>query len=543
MPRPSTGYLKMIGGVWHVRLSKGSGKNRERPWYSLGTDDKRTAERRRKQLLAQVAAGIDPAKASAAMPQAMTVAEFAASWNEKRTAQGVVSAGDDAQRLRDYALPTIGSKHLGDVRAKDLNAVLDGAILAGKSAQTIKHIRAAMTRLFKAAWRAELIQENPAAKVELPKMPQNELAPVILTDDEFTQLIAYLTERVAKVDAWEAEHGRPTKRDGSRELRMLCACARILGGMRTSDVNRWDWQQIDLIHFAHVVVPRTKTKAPQDLGVPDELRHILRDWWEASGRPTSGPVFPARRGANAGGYKAERGISYAARLRRECRRAGLTRPELYKNTRRTRRLDFHGFRRAFASALANAAEVTMQNAMKLTAHKDARTHLRYVAGVTEIPAIAIPNLGLTPLALASADGQSTEEGSEPARHSGFEPLAFGSGGRRSDSARSRQTARDKRQPGADGGDDPPGSPELEPDWPSLASASGFAGAIRPRVSPHRSERAGRSLEEALRVVMGPGPVRVREERVLELLASAAGDLGLTGTSDSASSRGAAGGGR
>jgi hypothetical protein len=65
-----------------------------------------------------------------------------------------------------------------------------------------------------------------------------------------------------------------------------------------------------------------------------------------------------------------------------------------------------------------------------------------------------------------------------------------------------------------------------------------SGAIPPRVPPHRSERAGQRLEEGLRVAMGPGPVRVREERVLELLAGACADLCLT-----PSRSGAAGGGR
>jgi hypothetical protein len=58
MPRASTGYMKLIGGVWHVRLSRGSGAARERPWYSLGVSDRRAAETRRKQLVAKVAAGV-----------------------------------------------------------------------------------------------------------------------------------------------------------------------------------------------------------------------------------------------------------------------------------------------------------------------------------------------------------------------------------------------------------------------------------------------------------------------------------------------------
>lgn len=475
MARASTGYKKLIGGVWHVRLSKGSGKKRERPWYSLGTANEREADRRIERLLAQRAAGIDPARAAAALPPGVTVEAFAAGWNEKRKAQGIVSARDDEQRLRDYALPVLGEKLLADVRPADIEAVLDRVVLAKRSKETVGHVKAALGRLFKAAWRAEMIAASPVDKAELPKVREQRRQRVILTDEEFTQLMAYLDERVAQADAWEERNGRPPIRDGSRELRAMCAASRILGGMRTSDVNRWDWTQVDLIGFAHVVVPRTKTDAPQDLVVPDELRPILRDWWERAGRPTSGPVFPARRGPRAGEPKAERGISYAARLRRECKRAGLTRPELYRDTARTRRLDFHGFRRAFASALANAPGVTMQTAMKLAAHRDPRTHLGYVMGVTEIPEAAIPRLSGQSVGsdwpLASARGQSPENPSNSARHSGFEPLAFGSGGRREEHDRAVLTEKSVSQAPIDSAEEPPGKQGTAPDWPRLASGS------------------------------------------------------------------------
>jgi integrase len=509
MPRASTGHMELRGGVWHVRLSRGSGAARERPWYSLGTTDRRVAERRRKQLLEQVAAGIDPAKAAAELPPALTVSDWEATWTAKRKAQGIVSARDDEQRLRDYALPVLVEKLLGDVRPPDIEKVFDRVILAGRSKQTLEHVRAAMGRLFKAAWRAGLITENPVDKAELPRVREVKLQPVILTDDEFVQLIAYLDERVAQADAWEAKHGRAPRRDGSRELRAMCGCARILGGMRTSDVNRWDYQQIDLVHFAHVIVPRTKTDAPQDLAVPEELRPILRDWWERAGRPTSGPVFPARRGPRAGEAKAERGISYADRLRRECKRAGLTRPELYKNTARTRRLDFHGFRRAFATALANAPGVTMQTAMKLSAHTDPRTHLGYVAGVTEIPAAVVPRL-LGGLAserpperpLATALGHSSGDSSKSARHSGFEPLAFGSGGRLGDAVRPDPTEKIASHGPVGLSREPQGNRRVRPDWPALAPASADPEAAAALALVGRQVLASSLAWDALEVALG-----------------------------------------
>ena len=471
------GSMYMLNGVWHVRVSSGSGEARTRPVYSLGTSDRRLANQRRTSLLKKLAAGESLETDAAALAAIPTVASYLDAWTAKRVAQGIVSARDDAQRIRDYAMDAIGSKLIGDVRAADLDAVLDEAVEAGRSKQTVKHLRAALGRMFAAAWRAEIIPENPIKRVILPKMREQRKQRVILHDHEFEVLMSYLGERCAALDRREQKTGKPNRRSGDLELRVMCACARVLGGMRTSDVNRWDYSAWDLVHFAKVIVPRTKTDAPQELQVPVGLRPILRDWWERSGCPTSGPVFPATRGANAGGFKAERGISYAARLRRACKAAGLDRPELYVDTARTRRVDFHSFRRAFAGAMANAPGISTQLSMKLTGHTDLRTHQRYVAQPTEIPAAALPRLpagddappagllfeagealvtaspdgearcsagfdGSGPdsgeaagcdegAGLATACGQSSADPSNSARHTRFERVTFGSGGRRS----------------------------------------------------------------------------------------------------------------
>jgi integrase-like protein len=67
---------------------------------------------------------------------------------------------------------------------------------------------------------------------------------------------------------------------------------------------------------------------------------------------------------------------------------------LYFETQATLPVDFHSFRRAFASALAEAG-VNVQHAMRLTAHSDPRVHARYVMRTTamrSIPEAAIPTL-------------------------------------------------------------------------------------------------------------------------------------------------------
>jgi integrase len=206
---------------------------------------------------------------------------------------------------------------------------------------------------------------------------------------------------------------------------MASLVARCEGGMRTGDVLRWDWSMIDRVHFAECTVPRAKTAAPQILDIPDALAPFLRAWWQRAGRPESGPVFPCRHGRRAGEFKRAKGYTFAKRLRRALFTAGVHRASpievpavkpgqrtdlgktaegtqlapnprdpLYFETATTLPVDFHSFRRAFNTALAEA-DVNLQKAMVLASHADAKTHMKYVARtrrMRSLPAAALPSL-------------------------------------------------------------------------------------------------------------------------------------------------------
>jgi integrase len=262
-----------------------------------------------------------------------------------------------------------------------------------------------MYRMFDAAWREELVESNPVARVRLPDVRHLRKERMILRDNEFESFIAF--------------------RAVDLELRMASLVARCEGGMRTREVLTWDWSQIDRAHFAECIIMRAKGKAPQRLAVPPPVASTLRAWWQRASKPESGPVFPSRRGDNVGGFKSPRGYSFAERLRGALfvaevwrmppvevaaaspgtrtdlgkRAAGMKvapnpRDPLYFETATTLPVDFHSFRRAFNTALAEAG-VNMQKAMALAAHGDERTHMRYVMGTTAmrtIPAEALPSL-------------------------------------------------------------------------------------------------------------------------------------------------------
>jgi integrase len=68
------------------------------------------------------------------------------------------------------------------------------------------------------------------------------------------------------------------------------------------------------------------------------------------------------------------------------------RDPLFYETTVTKPVDFHSFRRAFSTALADAG-VNAQQAMRLASHSDEKTHMRYVMttpAMKQIPGAAVP---------------------------------------------------------------------------------------------------------------------------------------------------------
>ncbi len=412
-------------GIWRARVTKTlDDGTTDRPLYSLGTTDRTTARRKLAQLVAAVERGDDiPGAVGYGAPE--RVKDFCKEWLDLREGQGIASVDAERRYLERFVVPTIGNLPLGDVAPPQINGILtdlaSSTYTQGKARQvqksyrgaTVKKLRGILHALFRTAQADGKIHQNPVAPVRTPSTAREiRKDRTILTDSEFETFIA-----CPKVDL---------------ELRMMSLVARVEGGMRASDVNGWDWTMIDRVHFAECDVPRTKTRhtrPAQRLAIPPALVPFLRMWWEQAGKPESGPVFPVRRGKRAGASRTSGG-GFAARLRRDLFRAGVyrmtpvevpaTKPgmrtdlgkgakgtklapsprdPLYFETATTLPVDFHSFRRAFNTALAEAG-VNVQHAMHLAAHTDPKVHARYVMRTTAmrtIPDAAIPRL---PAALA-----------------------------------------------------------------------------------------------------------------------------------------------
>jgi len=367
-----------------------------RPWYALGTDSKAVANAKARDLFDRLERGEIPKATELRVPETMkevfarTVAEL------KR--DGMKSWKDREQRLRDYAEPAIGKLDYAAVRALHIREILEACAREGRSKQTVKHLRQDLLCIFDRLWRDELIKENPVLKTSVPKFATEDARPrQILTDEEFAKFL--MCEQVSLL------------------LRTMALVSRTFGGLRTSDLHVWRWDHIDTASWSVAQVRRPKTKGMAFLEVPELLRFWLKRWHLENEKPTSGPVFPVGRGARAEEHRKHTG--YARQLRAALWEAGVRRAELHDNGELSKRVDFHSFRRAYATAIADSG-LNAQTAMRLAGHAKLETHLRYVS---QLRTLAAPDGVLSTLTRqmleAEAANQQDSSGADGTRTRGL----------------------------------------------------------------------------------------------------------------------------
>lgn len=388
MARPRGAKPELRGGQYWVRPTITVDGVNVRRWFPLGTDSLSVANAKNRDLMARIARGEVPLLTETRAPE--TFEQAARRILDQQEADGMKSIADRRQRVRDYATPTLGKLAIDKVRAGHVREALEACRDAGRAKQTITHLRNDLSSIFDQLWRDELIEENPVDKVRVPKGGVEDQRPrQLLTDEEFAAFMA-CTEVPAL-------------------LRVMALSSRAFGGMRTSDLHAWRWEHIDTREWRTAQVRRPKTKGLALMLLPAVLTPWLREWWASLGRPSSGPVFPVGRGDNATEHRGHTG--YARQLRKWLRRAfgidavtgqsggrdvwsqvrELTprEHELLNDVEFTKRLDFHSFRRAYSTALADA-NVNLQTAMALTGHRKAETHMRYVDKLKRQKPLATP---------------------------------------------------------------------------------------------------------------------------------------------------------
>lgn len=479
MARQRTGTLQLYKGGFRARVTATVNGKATRLWFDLGTSDRLMAKRKLARLVQDLDAGTYSVEEAARKADGiMSVSEFATMHFERRESRGVVMVVDERMYFRRHVEPHIGSMTLVDVRPVHVREVLDRAIVAGLMRESVTKVRGLMNRIFKEAWQKELIDQNPVEKVEVPEMREVRKQRVILTDEEFAAFISHPTVDV--------------------ELKMMCLVARVLGGMRQSDLIRWDWTMIDRVHFESAFIPRSKTGTPDALEVPEVIRPFLRKRWEEHGQPESGAVFPCERGERVGDFKSQRGNSYADRLRRNLIKSGIFRmppiqvpktssgtrtdlgrraegtklspnphDPLYFETATTLPVDFHSFRRAFNTALAEAG-VNVQQAMRLAGHTNPKTHMRYVMSTAAMKRLPERTYSVIQSSLErtieerekSTPVQVPEFPEVLARPTGLEPVTRGLEGRGFPQDFGFCSTKTESQDGISSGNDPTGNQTL-----------------------------------------------------------------------------------
>lgn len=399
--------------------------------HPLGTHDARIAPIKQKRFMADLNAGkIAPADAAHEAARVEYLFEACERVHASRKAAGIVSAGDAIGRLRLYAYPELrvgkpddtaqeddapegcaeaGRIEVTEIRPLHINAILDYARDCGKSRETIKHLKQDLLNVFAALLREEaIIGDNPVETATMPTMAKViEKERAVLEDAELATYLGY-------------EHPQEHWRMAILETQVMTCMSRMFGGLRTGDLHVIKWESLDTSgddgRFEWGRAPRAKTKRPQLLAIPEMLKPILRDWWERQGRPTTGLVFPARRGTRVGEQKKK--VSHARAFRRDLKRAfGIERwdetkrkyvearamtareIELFSETAETLPVDFHSWRRSYSQALADA-DVNAQQAQMLAGHSTLAAHGRYLRNAGKLrhmPEGALPQINVRTL--------------------------------------------------------------------------------------------------------------------------------------------------
>ena len=223
--RKSTGQLIWRSNGWSARFMAVVDGERVRVCRPLDTDNKAVARIKLARLLETEGALPND---EATRPE--TFEEAAIRIVHAQKAEGLTTWTDRLQRLRQFAFPEFGHLPVTDVRPAHVRAALARGLKSGKARSTIAKVKIDISTVLAELWRDEVLPENVAQRVQLPKnAPVDDRERVILTDAEFEAFMACP--------------------DVHAELHTMALVSRTLGGARTSDLHAWDWAHVDTIHW------------------------------------------------------------------------------------------------------------------------------------------------------------------------------------------------------------------------------------------------------------------------------------------------------
>jgi integrase len=163
----------------------------------------------------------------------------------------------------DFRLEKFGAKfqrNIGSLQTSDVQSWLDGMKL---SSQSYANNRRCVHLLFEFAVARGYCMDNPAAKVERPKIKNGEVK--IFTPDETHRLLAAATEDF-----------------------LPCLAIGLFAGLRSAEIERLEWKDIDLKQ-RHIIVGADKAKTASRRIVP--IAENLAQWLKPDAERT-GAVWP-----------------------------------------------------------------------------------------------------------------------------------------------------------------------------------------------------------------------------------------------------------
>jgi integrase len=128
----------------------------------------------------------------------------------------------NAQQVRDHIAPTLGRIKLKDLRKSHIDRLYREKLDSGLSPSTVRRVHAVLHRSLEEAVKGALIPRNPAAHANKPKIKQEEIEPL-----DMSQAAVFL--KAAKGDRFEA-------------LYILC----LMCGLRQGEALALHWRDIDL---------------------------------------------------------------------------------------------------------------------------------------------------------------------------------------------------------------------------------------------------------------------------------------------------------
>jgi len=191
------GCLQAHGNQWtailrHNVLQPDNTVKRQIHRFPLGPLSVMTEQQARQKML-QTAARLYSKTAPTERP--LTLDQFSEQYYKPEVVQRLQKAGRDTSiwALDKHIIPALGDMAISDITLRNLQELCDLKIKAGLSVQSVKHIKARLSAIFKHALGHRIIEGfNPATAIRLPKMTRKErFTP---TEEQVGALLAVLQD-------------------------------------------------------------------------------------------------------------------------------------------------------------------------------------------------------------------------------------------------------------------------------------------------------------------------------------------------------------